>query len=401
MRALVLEGGGAKGAYQIGAWQLLRERGEQFDLVTGTSVGALNGALIVQGDFEAAYDLWYNASLDQVIAGQPELLERLVKLDINLQDYPKMMRFLRQVAGEKGLDISPMERRLRQVVDESRMRASAMRFGIVTVSLTEKKPLELALEQIPEGALHDYLIASSNLPVFKMSRVKGQMYIDGGFYDNLPLRLASRMGATEFTTIELGSIGVKRIPRDLKYRRIAPREDLGPMLDFTAERVRRNLKLGYFDAMKVLDGLRGNRYYLRPELDEDRLVARLATLDVSALAQLAAVLGVAGMDPRRFTFELLLPKVGELLGVSGKAPYSEMLIGLLEAMSESLSLDPFEVRGMADWLQELHGAYVPGAILGEMRLLDKLFMQTSVFGSAQRQALLRTVYEKLIYEVTL
>lgn len=44
-RALVLGGGGAKGAYEIGVWKALNELGEQFDLVCGTSIGALIGAM--------------------------------------------------------------------------------------------------------------------------------------------------------------------------------------------------------------------------------------------------------------------------------------------------------------------------------------------------------------------
>ena len=58
--ALALEGGGAKGAYQIGAWKALREAGVKIDAVAGTSVGALNGALIVMGDLEKAEAIWYN-----------------------------------------------------------------------------------------------------------------------------------------------------------------------------------------------------------------------------------------------------------------------------------------------------------------------------------------------------
>ncbi|MFR0795218.1 MAG: patatin-like phospholipase family protein [Oscillospiraceae bacterium] len=49
---LALEGGGAKGAYQIGAWKALREAGIHFSAVSGTSVGALNGAMIVMDDLE-------------------------------------------------------------------------------------------------------------------------------------------------------------------------------------------------------------------------------------------------------------------------------------------------------------------------------------------------------------
>lgn len=401
MRALVLEGGGAKGAYQIGAWQLLRERGEAFDLVTGTSVGALNGAMIVQGDFDAAYDLWYNASLDQVIAGQPDLLEKLVNMQFGANDFPKIMNFFKQVMDERGLDIHPLEALLAKYIDEEKVRRSPVKFGMVTVSLTEKRPLEMSIDEIPKGNLHAYLIASSNLPVFKMSRVKGQLYIDGGFYDNLPLQLAQRMGATEITTIELGAIGVKRIPKGLAYRSIAPREDLGPLLGFTTDRVRRSLKLGYFDAMRVLDHLKGNHFYIKGPIDEDRLMARLSRLDPDALRHLCTVLGFEGMDPRRFTFEHLLPRLGEILGVAPDASYTQMLIALLETMSLQVQLDPFQVRTLPEWLGEIKNAYKPGDILDQMGLIDKLFMQTAVFGQAQRQALVRTVYEKLLYEVTL
>ena len=48
---LVLEGGGAKGAYQIGAWKALKEAGIRIKGIAGTSVGALNGALIAMDEF--------------------------------------------------------------------------------------------------------------------------------------------------------------------------------------------------------------------------------------------------------------------------------------------------------------------------------------------------------------
>ena len=58
--ALALEGGGAKGAWQIGAWRALREAGIRVTAVAGSSVGALNGALITMGDLEKAEEIWRN-----------------------------------------------------------------------------------------------------------------------------------------------------------------------------------------------------------------------------------------------------------------------------------------------------------------------------------------------------
>ena len=55
---LVFDGGGARGAYQIGAWEALVEAGVKINAVAGTSVGALNGALVCMGDVDKAEDIW-------------------------------------------------------------------------------------------------------------------------------------------------------------------------------------------------------------------------------------------------------------------------------------------------------------------------------------------------------
>ena len=63
----MLEGGGAKGAYQIGAWKALCEAGVKIRGVAGTSVGALNGALICMGDLEQAERLWKDIAYSKVM----------------------------------------------------------------------------------------------------------------------------------------------------------------------------------------------------------------------------------------------------------------------------------------------------------------------------------------------
>ena len=65
--AWVLCGGGSRGAYEIGVWQALSAADLAPDIVTGTSIGALNGALIVQQDYAAALDLWANLRIEDVM----------------------------------------------------------------------------------------------------------------------------------------------------------------------------------------------------------------------------------------------------------------------------------------------------------------------------------------------
>ena len=56
--ALVLAGGGARGAYEVGVWQAMAELGMEIDIVTGSSVGSINGAMVCQGDLELSLKMW-------------------------------------------------------------------------------------------------------------------------------------------------------------------------------------------------------------------------------------------------------------------------------------------------------------------------------------------------------
>jgi NTE family protein len=66
-RALVLCGGGSLGSYEIGAWRKLKEKGLTFDIVTGASIGAINGAMVVMDDYDTALKMWEKINTDEVM----------------------------------------------------------------------------------------------------------------------------------------------------------------------------------------------------------------------------------------------------------------------------------------------------------------------------------------------
>ena len=76
---IVLEGGGARGSYQIGAWKALREAGIKIRGIAGASVGALNGALICMDDLEKAEEIWENIRYSQVIDVDDDVIETVKK----------------------------------------------------------------------------------------------------------------------------------------------------------------------------------------------------------------------------------------------------------------------------------------------------------------------------------
>ena len=68
--ALILSGGGAKGAFQCGAEKYAREvKGYHWDIIAGVSVGALNGTMLAMQKFDRLYEIWNTISDDQVFTG--------------------------------------------------------------------------------------------------------------------------------------------------------------------------------------------------------------------------------------------------------------------------------------------------------------------------------------------
>ena len=65
-RALVLSGGGAKGSYQVGVYKALKKLRIKIDIIAGTSIGSINGALFTAGDYLKAKRLWLTISTDNL-----------------------------------------------------------------------------------------------------------------------------------------------------------------------------------------------------------------------------------------------------------------------------------------------------------------------------------------------
>lgn len=258
-RAIALGAGGARGAYQIGAWKALRELGVDYDIVVGSSIGSVNGVAMVQDDYDLALDLWKNISVDKIFAGD-------VDLDFEPQDIigstEKLVSLLIKILINKGLDISPFLDLLNDIVDEDKVRTSAREFGIVALRVPLIKGMEITKEKMKVGYMAKYILASSSaFPVFPVCEVDGNKYIDGGYYDSLPINFARNLGAEEVVAIDvsLSTTHEEELSsNDVIYIKSA--WSLGPFLDFDNESIMRNMDLGYNDTMKAYGKYRGFRY---------------------------------------------------------------------------------------------------------------------------------------------
>ena len=258
-RALVLGGGGAKGAYEIGVWKALNELGEQFDLVCGTSIGALIGAMYVQHDYERCAALWERLQAADIIKNGVNIQYDLEQL---MEERKAIKEMISGYVTNKGVDISPFEQMIETLFDEERFFTSDIDFGCMCVLAKDLSPYKVKKQMMTPTSAKDYLLASAScFPIFPMKEMEGNKYIDGGYYDNVPATLALEMGADSVLAIDLK-------PADKKKKRLAskkvtylsPREPLGSFLDFSRERIYRNQMLGYFDTMKLYRHYIGERY---------------------------------------------------------------------------------------------------------------------------------------------
>lgn len=354
MRGLVLEGGGVRGAFQAGAYKALQEEGIVFDGVAGTSIGAINGAMIAAGDFDKAYDYWINLSLQELFGIDDKAVNKVIKMDLSLENLGYIFQEAAETVKRGGLDGRLLKEKLRNLIDEEKIRSSGCDFGLVTVDLTGGiKPLELTLDDIPEGELVDYIMASSRLPAFNMYSEDGKTYLDGGFYNNLPFNILTDRGYDELVIIRVYGGGIVRRLKDtnVKTTVIEPSGDLGSVLEFTHERIMENINMGYYDTLRLYRGLKGGRYYIKPVADDNWFFEFFRDVDEEKVLKIGRLMGYAGIPFRRMMFEKIMPRLFDMFSLPADACYGDLVIRLLEEMAEEKGVPRYEVYDFAEFFR--------------------------------------------------
>lgn len=260
---LVLSGGGAKGAFEMGVWKALRECHYSIGAVIGTSVGALNAAMIAQDNYDIAMEFWSKLTINQVLDLNQKMTNEYVDV-WSKESFDAFRNGFLNILFSDGLDITPLRNNLTDLISEEAVRNSSIRFGLVTVDITSLKPRQLMIEDIPQGQLIDYLLASAALPIFQKQEIDGKTYLDGGFFDNVPINFMIEQNFNHIISVEFPAPGIRKWVRDsnAKIITINNSEFLGGMLNFDNKNIEQNIQLGYLDGMKTLGAFEGKHFYL-------------------------------------------------------------------------------------------------------------------------------------------
>ena len=341
--AIALEGGGARGAYQVGAWRALEEAGVRYNAVAGTSVGALNGAMMAMRDLANAEKLWKDIRFSQVMNVDDETMQRIMNRDFeNLGQLRDAARTIRDIIKGGGLDVEPLRNLVEEWVDEEKIRQSGIEFFLSTYSLTDREPVEVVASELAEGELAGMLLASAYFPAFKQEQIGGKNYTDGGVFDVIPITPLINRDCKDIIAIRINGVGIERrvkIPEDVNITTISPNADLGNVLNFSSEQSGVNMALGYYDAQKVLYGLFGHDYYIDRTFTEKQAYEIVVSLLASKETSL-----------RKLNEEVLPDLAGKL---HCRGDYYDLFIIMMERLAKSCSLTPFRIRTDKEFYDEI------------------------------------------------
>lgn len=351
--ALCLEGGGAKGAYQIGAWRALREAGVKISAVAGTSVGALNAALICMGDLEAAEDIWKNISHSKVMEVDDDKAARLFDGSARLYDW---IQAVLKYASEGGADITPLKELIAGAIDEKTIKEGKISFYLHTFSVSEMKELDVDVKEVEDGLLPDFLLASAYLPVFKHEKLHGKSYLDPGIINNVPLDSLIKRNYKNIIMLRIFGPGRYKpieIPEDVNIYSVEPRVSLGNILNFEAQKSINNMKIGYYDTQRLLYQLSGRIYYIDESEKECYYVRQLTNISETVMEFLNnSYVPKSTKSIYRTYMEDTLGIIAEKLKLR-KYDYKKLYLSILEATAKLFKVPKYRIYTVEELLASI------------------------------------------------
>jgi len=259
---LCLSGGGARGAYQIGVCQALKEHGlfDKVNAFSGTSIGAANAVMLSCLDIDKVKRIWFNMPKNVL---------------------HKAEGYFKRIRNEKGklfrngiYQIDKLEEIIKKYIDFDKLREKEVYItlsdcgqkdgGIISLIKSSylhyirrnKLVVYSPLQEETDDHIIQQILASCSIPVvFPAVNIEGKQYYDGGLYDNVPVKPLIDAGCDKIIVIELDKLPYlyKRKYKDTEFHIIRSSKSLGMHLKFNDDQSKIRYHMGYEDCMKYLE----------------------------------------------------------------------------------------------------------------------------------------------------
>jgi len=281
----VLSGGGTRGAYEIGVLKALEASGIRPRAIAGTSVGALNAALVLSQSIDGAEACWRRIADERLVKVNPRTLIRVITwLALAAMPIPGsraraavlVVQILKSILAGHGL-LATLVRGgllstdflgslLDRYVDYEAVCRSNIEFYICVYqgnplfTFVNGRTRYYRAQSLDPATLRSLLLASSAIPLlFPAGRIGDRLVYDGGLADNTPIAAMRNHDLDRIFVVYLrcGAAAVKKRQGEARLIEIAPSHDLGrfPRSTLMAAgegEIQALLDLGYCDGSRVL-----------------------------------------------------------------------------------------------------------------------------------------------------
>lgn len=261
---LVLAGGGARGAYQIGSLIALRELSidKYIKVISGTSIGALNAILFMKGDLDEAVEIWCRINNESILpTSEHNLMFRSMLLHFGVNNISFIKKYIPQIIlggniSRSGL-VNIMDKINLQFIKESNL--------ICYATCTELEKLDtkyFRINDYNEENIRKILLATSAIPmIYDCEEIECGKYLDGGIVDNVPIKPVYEEGCDIIIVVHLAKVSEidKRLFPNTHIIEILPTiiEDglFKGTLQFEKEITKKRINTGYEDTIDIIKPL--------------------------------------------------------------------------------------------------------------------------------------------------
>lgn len=255
---LVLAGGGARGAYQIGVWRALTELGidKYIEVVSGTSIGAINAMLFQQGDYNLAEEFWHTVTKDQILPmDERELGIKGLLFALGAKNMNFVKKYMPKAVKAGSLTREGMQEFLDRI-DFDKVRTSNVRGYAACTRIPELKAEYFHINEHSVDDIKKIMFATSAVPMIYDSQDIGNLnYLDGAIVDNVPIQPVYGEGCDIIIVVQLSTEHLidKSMFPNTNIIELIPEDvdgpDLKDILDFDVNIIKKRITKGYRDTI--------------------------------------------------------------------------------------------------------------------------------------------------------
>lgn len=258
---LVLAGGGARGAYQIGVWKALIELGidKHISVISGTSIGALNAMLFLQGDYKLAEEIWNEITNEKIMPlDEKDLILKGILFFLGAKNIAFIKKYIPKAVKGGTLSREGLNDVLTKV-DFNIINKSSIKCFAACTSIPDIKPKYFCINEYSAETIKQILYATSAVPlIYDTQIIENVSYLDGGIIDNVPIQPVYGEDCDIIIAVQLSledKIDKELFPNTYIVE-INSAEVDGPnlkgLLDFDNEVIKKRIIKGYDDTIYMM-----------------------------------------------------------------------------------------------------------------------------------------------------